>query len=333
MDAAFAQHLESMEGVEEFEYVRGDSSAQLVIRNCGRNYRFSVREERSHLSTVTAEHIVANTETDHPLLVLAPYVGQGISARFRAKGVNYLDRAGNCHIASGGLYVHVEGRRAQQSQAERGLRSAGYHALFAFLAEPALVDAPMRDVARRAGVSTRPVFDLKHRLLDDEYIVKTRSAVRWVPRRLHDALNLWLRGYEATVRPALVHGYYRTRDDPMALERRIVASFEGLEPPGFRWGGSTAGYRLTGHYRGPHTTFHMAVVPANLRSMLGVLAAPDGELLVLTARGQINWQTGTDTVHPLLVYSEMMMEGTERAREAAQGVLEEHVLVHWKDHE
>ncbi len=53
--------------------------------------------------------------------------------------------------------------------------------LFCYLAPHELLNATVRAVASAAGVSRQPVSDTKRRILDDEYIIQTRSTVRWVP--------------------------------------------------------------------------------------------------------------------------------------------------------
>jgi hypothetical protein len=59
-------------------------------------------------------------------------------------------------------------------------------------------------------------------------------------------------------------------------------------------------------------------VPSELSRQLRALPDANGNLIVMGAFGQINWQEDTETVHPLLVYSEMLHDGSERAREAAE---------------
>jgi hypothetical protein len=74
-----------------------------------------------------------------------------------------------------------------------------------------------------------------------------------------------------------------------------------------------------------HIHAELSDLPRQLRAL------PDhrGNLVLMEAFGSINWQTGRDTVHPLLVYSEMLHEGSERGREAAQELYDRHLAPHW----
>ena len=203
--------------------------------------------------------------------------------------------------------------------------------LFGYLAEPALLGATVRDVAERVGVSRQAVSDMKRRLLESEHIVETKSAVKWIARRCGDALSMWLHGYESTVRPSLIWGTYRTADaTPAELEARIKSTFPtaGIE---YRWGGSAAGFELTGHFRGERTVVHVHATPGDFSTRMRALSDPRGNVVVMDAFGTINWEGEGDMVHPLLVYSEMLAESTEGAREAADEVFQRQVEPIWED--
>lgn len=290
-----------------------------------------VQAYRSHLSHRTADHIVAVAgRSRDPIVILAPHIGKGIAEKFIKAGVNYVDANGNCHIAAPPVYVHVEGKSGSRSAAEKGLRRASYQVLFAYLAEQTLLDSPIRSVAEAAGVSRQPVADMRRRLLDDEYILATATKTRWHPRRWQDALSLWLHGYETTVRPSLIEGTYRTRDRiPTNLERRVAHVFGERGRPDFRWGGTAAGFRLTGHYRGERTVVHVSAPPTDLEEPLEAMADPRGNLIVMGAFGTINWPSDRETVHPLLVYAEMLHDTNERAREAAQELYDRLIAPRW----
>ncbi len=306
--------------------------ARLTIQtDAGKKIALLAEEFRSHLSHDIVDHVIARAgRLRGRLLILAPHIGSGIASKLADAGLNYLDRHGNCHIAVGSFYIHIEGHTAPaQSSAEKGMRSPAYQVLFAYLASPDLLDAPIRTVAESAGVSRQPPSDMRQRLLEEGYIFKSTSGHRWVERRRDDALNLWLRGYETTVRPSLVRGSFRTKSNPGDLEERIASTFKSMGKGDYRWGGTTAGYRFTRHYRGPKTTVHVQSAPADLGQRLRGLPDRNGNLIVMDAFGTINWSARTDTVHPLLVYSEMLRDGDERAREAAEDLFEKHIRPAW----
>ena len=332
VDPIFLEHLQAIQGIRRI-WTRADQhEAVITIESKSGSHRLIVQQHRSHLTHQTADHVIAQARRQpRPTLLLAPSVGAPLGAKLASAGVNYLDRAGNCHLTLGDLYVHVEGRTAPaQPTTNKGLRAAGYQVLFCYLAQPDLLNATVRTVATAAGVSRQPVSDMRRRLIDDEYVIEARSACRWIPRRRQDALGLWLHGYETTVRPSLLWGAYRTNDpSPRELEERLASTFEAAGISEFRWGGTAAGFRLTGHYRGERTIVHVPATPGDLRQRLRMLSDPHGNLVLMDAFGEINWQPEQETVHPLLVYSEMLRENAERASEAAQELFAARIQPLW----
>jgi len=338
LDARYEESLSALPGVLSHRLLppstesRAGIDALLVLKTTAGTHKFLVQQLKSHVGREMASHVASNHRGLPSLLVLAPHVGAGVAATLIQAGIHYLDASGNCHISAPPFFVHVEGRSATKNgAAATGIRGPGFQVLFAYLADPELLDASIRSVAEVAGVSRQPVSVMNHRLSDEKYVLASKAHTRWHPRRREDALALWLQGYQTTVRSSLMEGSYRTRDqDPSALEARIL---ETLSKEQFRWGGTAAGFRLTGHYRGERTVVHVNDGAQGLAKRVGGLPDPNGNLLVMRAFGSINWNHERETVHPLLVYSEMLSDGSERALEAAQELRERYLAPLWSDQE
>ncbi len=335
LDTRYEERLAALPGVLAHHLLipprgsRKGSDAILVLKTTSGTHKLLVQELKSHVGREMASHIASHDKGPPPLLVLAPHIGAGVAATLIQAGVHYLDAGGNCHISVPPFFVHVEGRSAKKAGASTGIRGPGFQVLFVYLADPDLLDAPIRTVAEVAGVSRQPVSALNHRLHAEKYVLASKAHARWHPRRREDALALWLQGYQTTVRSSMMAGSYRTRDrDPSALEARIL---DALPKEQFRWGGTAAGFRLTGNYRGERTVVHVHGGAQGLAKRVRGLPDPDGNLLVMQAFGSINWDPERETVHPLLVYSEMLSDGSERALEAAHELRERYLTPLWSE--
>lgn len=317
---SFDDLLHNLSGVQSFQWFGfGERSGQpkLRIHTKQGRFEFSVEIFRSHLSQDKADHIAGKRASGLPRLILAPAIGSGLSRQFVEAGLSYLDARGNCHFDLGVFFVHIEGLSGTSHAApalDKGIRRAGYQVLFAYLADPELLNAPIREVASVAGVSRQPVSTLRRRLIKDKFLVETKSRTSWRTTRELEALNLWLGGYKTVVRSSLLQGTYRTRElDPLKLERELE---ELLADRDYAWGGAAAAYRQTQHYRGETTVIH-----GDLGQALGKIearpASQSSNLLVLGHIGEIRGTT-PHLAHPLLVYSELYQDPNERAREAAQ---------------
>jgi hypothetical protein len=301
--------------------------AVLRLRTPRGNHDLWVEVKRTHLTYVLVDGILARVGkmAERPWILFAPYVGQQMGRHLAAFGVNYVDAAGNCRLRIGDDYLAtIQGQRPARAGTQgRGIGVPGYQVLFAILAKPGLLNAPIRTLADAAGVGKTAAGDTIARLEHEGLIAAGR-------RRRHllnpqPILDRWLAGYATTVRPRLLIGRYRTEDtDPGALENRIEKALGNTIT--WAWGGGAAAMRLTKHYRGEETVLHVEDPPADLARRLRALRAQDGPLTILRAPGKIGFEGALPrTVHPLLAFTELLATGKERAREAAQEIRERYL--------
>ena len=103
------------------------------------------------------------------------------------------------------------------------------------------------------------------------------------------------------------------------LEARLAPALSAIGP--WRWGGGAAADRLTHYYRGDRTVAYVEQPPADLARRLGLVPAADGPVLLVRAPGPLAFRSPhAETVHPLLVYADLLAEGHDRARDAAREI-------------
>ena len=297
--------------------------AILTIKTPTTSERVYCELKTSNMSNALAAQTVALAKKLKPLLVAAPIIGEGTGDFLAAHEVSFVDMRGNCYLDLGSRYVaRIQGQRGNRPAPTRGLRVPSYQVLFAVLAESSMISSPLRTLATAAGVSRQPAVTLRERLEDLGHIIRTKAGYRWAPSGKRRALDLWLAGYATTVRPSLLLGSYRTEDtDATKLETRLA---HVLNPgTSWRWGGGAAAQRLTGYFRGEKTVVHLAEESPDLPKRLRAVPHRDGPLIMMRSPGPLGLNGATpETAHPLLVYSELLTDGNERAREAAEELAE-----------
>ena len=251
-------------------------------------------------------------------VAFSPFVSQPVGQLLASHDIGFVDQAGNCHIAVGQDFLaHVEGRRrTSPARHGRGLGAKSYQVLFALLARPELITAPIRSLAEAASVRKTAAADLLQRLKDEGFILRDKSGRRMV--RSSALMDRWVAGYADKLRPRLLIGRYRSAaNEPLAFVKQAEATFGN--DLGWAWGGATAAYRLTQHYRSEITTLHVAVQSTtNIQRRLSLLPAKDGPIVLLGVPGPLGLDGPAPHVaHPLLVYTELLVAGDERALEAA----------------
>ena len=298
------------------------SDAVLRVRTPGGVRNFHLEMKRTHLTYEIAREFVTRTgrNTEAPWILFVPHVGREMGRYLGDQGANYLDTAGNCRIKIGDEYFAlIEGRPPNRPPAGgRGTGAPGHHVLFAILARPELLNAPVRTLAEAAGVGKTAAADFLVRL-KEQGMLMTGHDTRFLtdPQTL---LDRWLAGYATVVRPKLLVGRYRTQDpNPKVLEDRAEEMLGDNVTWG--WGAAAAAMRLTGHYRGVETVLHVNVALPELPRLLRALPAEDGPITILRVPGKVAFEgKAPRTVHPLLIYTELLVANDPRAREAAQEI-------------
>jgi hypothetical protein len=297
--------------------------AVLKVRTPTSTEQLYCEVKSSNVSHELAAQVTGLARQIQPLLVAAPIIGAGIGDFLVKNNINFIDGRGNCYLNLGDRYVaRIQGKSGEPQPTARALRTPSYQVLFTVLAQPDLIAAPVRTLATAAGVSRQAVVTLQERLSELGYIAKGSRGYVWASAGKRRALDLWLAGYAASVRPSLLVCSYRTQDtDPAALEVRIAPILEKCCD--WRWGGGAAAHRLDGHFRGEKTVVHAVDAPADLPKKLRAIPDRSGPLVLLRSPGPAGLMgVTTDTAHPLLVYTELLTDGNERAREAAQQLAE-----------
>lgn len=298
--------------------------ALLVIEVAGtKRERFQLHVLRTHLSGSLVELWVGRARQAPACrrLLLAPYVSRAMGERLREAGLFYADRSGNLFLAVGKHSALIEGKPAERTRAvDRAWRAPSYQVLFAYLARPELLNRPVREAAEQANVSTSPVLQVRHKLIEHGWVLQRRNEHRWTPGGLQQARDFWLRGYQSTLRPSLLVGRWRPRENAKNMELELFSQAFGQQFP-FRWGGASAAYRLDGHYVSDRVVIH-ALQDVSAKAITSSLRmAPDahGPIIVLRSPGPVALDSpDPTTVHPLLAWAELLEEGNDRASDAAQ---------------
>lgn len=310
---------------------RPDACIELTVG--GRKRVLAVELKRSDpISRIAIDHWIGRMEgSKQEWILFASHIGPQLGRYLREHRINFVDRNGNCHLSiDEGHVAYIEGRKRSTPVWEsHGTGRAGYKILFALLASPGLVARPVREVAAASGASKTAASSVLNRLESEGIIGATRHDR--ILLRPDDLLERWLNGYVDRLRPQLVFGRYETRiEDPEELDRLLKRELstqgegcftEGLKTLRWAWGGTAAEHRLLHYYRGTTTIVHFDAPPETAAKRLGLAPARAGSVTFLGVPGPLAFERSErNAVHPLLIYSELLASGEERARDAASRI-------------
>lgn len=154
--------------------------------------------------------MVHSAGADRPPLVLGGWVSERTAAAFRKAQVQYLDGAGNAHLAFGPVRIDVRGRRrpsgdwvdAEASGVGINLFSPKRsRVIFALLTWPELLHQPIRDLAQAAGVSVGQAQGTSRLLQESGYALEKGGSRRL--RKEDELTARWLMAYPTGLGPSL----------------------------------------------------------------------------------------------------------------------------------
>jgi hypothetical protein len=261
----------------------------------------------------------------HTLLVSSP-LSPDMADRCRDIGLQFIDTAGNAYINDGaGIYVHVTGRRGNaglQLPANNTMTPAALKMMFAALAEPALLNAPYRDISIHAKISVGAIAKAFETLASRELIGTGASGKRLI-RNPELFLNEWASGYAGRLKPKLRK--YRFTADNVDRFLNWVPEL-GMSA----YGGERAAMYLTGHLKPEAYTIYADMddltVLRDIVKHCHLRADPRGRIDIVemfwNPEHFVEW---FPTVPPHLVYADLMATHDSRnitvARQIAPAII------------
>lgn len=246
-------------------------------------------------------------------LLVADHITPPMADELRARGVAFIDTAGNAHIARPPLLVWVKGQRPQlplaaRAPATRAFQNTGLQVLFALLCRPEAANWPYRKIAEIAGVAHGTVGWVMAELPKLGFLVEINNKRRLVEgERL---LTRWVEAYPQRLRPKLMLARYHA--DTLDWANTIDAAAYDL-----LLGGEPAARRLTQHLRPGTATFYGEGINRQWVIDQRLRPDPQGNVEVLKRFWHFDHEPA-DMVPPLLVYADLLAIGDARCLEVAR---------------
>lgn len=274
---------------------------ELTVEGVSYAVRLLIRDD---LRASTIGSLLQQQTGDGAVVVSTRYVAPRLGEALRSAGLQFIDQAGNCFLRAPGVYVYITGNSkpkvmAARQRSGRASQPTGIKLVFHLLQDPALVAAPLREMATVAGISPAAAKLVIDDLQDKGFVSNTGKAKRRLVRT-RALIDEWAVAYRDRLRPELAIQRYRAdRQD-----------WWGDAPDaGMCWGGEVAAAEL-GLLRNPqvwtvyrHGTINALIAAGQLR------ADPEGEVEVL----RCFWAGPMGRLAPdLVIYGDLVTSGIER---------------------
>lgn len=299
--------------------VRPDAKIRLVYNQ--QEWPFVV-EIKARPTNAALGHIAAQLERLGPrALLVAQYINPNQAEHLRELEIPFIDTAGNAYLNEPPLYIFITGRKptnAGEYCRPRAITPAALRVVFALLCQPTLVTAPLRTIAKTAGVALGAAKYALDALKEGDYVFTRGTPPVRVFRNKLALLDVWVAAYADTLRPKLLRGRYLAAETGW-WETVDITDYHA------QWGGEVAADRMT-HYLKPEVlTIYMDrnVKPGRLLVNQKLKKHPKGNVEILEKFWQFPEQETRDTVPPLLTYADLVATADARTIETAKLIYEQ----------
>ena len=296
-----------------------DRDVRIQITTHGREYKY-VAVVKGRLTPATLGATVGQLygERDQEeKLIVARYVTPQMAENLLGMGINFIDTAGNAFINNPPLYVFIKGIKlvgdVPIEPPFRAFRAAGLKTIFFLLGYPAKINAPFREIAKGANVALGTVAGIINELKRLGYLFEIDRRNRRLQRKAH-LLDRWVAAYPEQLRPKLIIGTYRIKDQGKEWWENIE-----LHQREAFWGGETAATILTVYLKPERATIYAKRPLGKLILKNRLIRDPKGNIDILEAFWgfEYSWHN-LNLAHPILIYADLLATGDPRNIEAAK---------------
>lgn len=246
------------------------------------------------------------------------------SKHLTAAGVNYLDLAGNAHIAASGLYIFISGQKATRSakpasavqlQSGKAFQTSGLKVIYLLLNTPAEQQLSFREIAQLAGVSLGSVSAVINDLSAHHFIDKATRQIINRPA----LLERWAQSYPYLLRNKLMLGRFTSNYSDLHLRLQ--------EGSGYQLSGELAAQQKYNYLTAKHAIIYANDLGFNNLMQHGRLRKlkeqEQPEITIDVFNPFWSMQPNTLFAPELVIYSDLISSNEPRNIEMAQRVFHE----------
>ncbi len=295
-------------------------------------YLLDIKKYFANMDAVTvAGQLIEKIKTlpDIKPMIATPYIRQNQAEALIKKGVDYFDLAGNVHIDAGGALIHIEGKKpAGKPEHYKGrmLQRTGLQVLYILLTQNEAIHWPYRHIAEAANVVHGTVA-LVLKDMRAQGFVLGKGAHTKVARK-KELISLWVHGYINILRPKIVINRFRPQLKDIEQIMDMLKKYFTSEARRFAITGTQAAYCLQHYYRDDRLTFFTDAVGTELARHLKLIPDVNGTITHLNLFTDALITDVCKTLpltHPLVTYAELLNNGTDRERDAANMLYEKYL--------
>jgi hypothetical protein len=291
------------------------ADAKVTMRKGQKKWHFRL-EVKPWLTRENVGPIVGRIGDDRRgWLIVTRHVTPALAAQLRELRLAFIDTAGNAFVDEPGLFIHVAGNRPSVKHPGEGVkrlfRPAGLRVLYVLLCNPGFERRTYREIAAAANTALGTIYWTMRDLMMLGFVVNMGKRGRRLIKK-EDILEQWVAAYPQQLKPKQFIGLYKADRYDWWRDANLT-QFDA------QWGGEPAAAKLTQYLKPEWLTIYAGerIQELILRNKLHKDARGNVEIVkrfwILDPQ-----DPRRETVHPLLVYADLMATANDRNIETAK---------------
>lgn len=298
------------------ELIRKDAtnSGDVALRVAGIRLRYACEVKRNIDRSAILDDIKARSTPNRATLLVCPALTNTMAERCRELDLQFIDTAGNAYLTNReGILINVMGRKPDKTLAidsDVSITPAALRMMFAFLAQPSMLNASYREISYAVQVSTGAIGKALEALESRGFIGTTPRGTRII-NSAELMLSEWATGYISRLKPKLKKFRF-TGPNPTDLIKNWAPELKRAA-----WSGEVAAEKVTNHLNPSTATIYMDIdnnrdLPAMV-SRLKLRGDPNGQIEVVQAFWNMDFFFESFPTVPLhLIYADLLRTNDPR---------------------
>ncbi len=292
----------------------------LLIETTNQKYTFIV-ELKKELRTINIPKLADFKEHHGNLLVIARVIYPNIGKQLQELHINYMDTLGNIFIQQGELLLLITGDKPPTPVANntgRAFNKAGLRFVFNLLTQEGFLQKTYREMAAECETALGNINYIIKDLQEQGYLVK-KSKKDWLLDNREALITKWAENYIKKLQPDFLMGIFRFREPEGIKNWKNLK----LDTTKTHWGGEPAADILTNYLQPATLTLYTEENRIDLIKKHRLIPDTNGNIKLYTKF----WKTikKTETVHPLVIYADLIGINDPRTIELANMIYNEYL--------
>jgi hypothetical protein len=256
------------------------------------------------------------------LIVLAQYILPSAKEILRKHKINYIEANGNVYLQTSTQLLWLDNQKPLKPltiKENRAFSVTGCKVLFYLLQNEAHFYEPYRVIAKATQTSLGNITNIFNALKNNGFLINTRDKnFKLINKK--ELLDKWVEAYNAVLKPSLFMGTCTNiKNNELHIWQQL--KFKNNH---FQWGGEAAGNILTNYLNPGLLEMYSHTSNMNLQKTYKLISSKNGHIYLYKAFWDLN-KSEQNTVHPLLVYADLLNDENTRKHETALKIYEKYL--------